>query len=203
MNRLLRSLVFTALIAVVAVPATAGSWSIDTAHSVMNFKVRHLFSKVGGSFEQWEGSLEFDGENPASLTANVMIQTASVNTDNAKRDGHLKSPDFFDAEQFPTISFVSKKVEQGEDGWALVGDFTMHGVTQEIAIPFEFYGAGKDPWGGTRAGFSASFTVNRKDFGIEWNKTLDSGGAMLGDEVVIDLEIEAVEAEAVEAEAGR
>ena len=196
MNRVLRSLVLAGLIALVALPATAGTWSIDAAHSVMNFKVRHLFSKTGGSFDQWEGTLEFDGENPASLSAQVTIQAASINTDNDDRDGHLKSPDFFDVEQFPTISFVSTKTEKRDDGWVVIGDFTMHGVTREIAIPFEFYGAGKDPWGNTRAGFSASITVNRKDFGIEWNKTLDTGGVMLGENVVIDLEIEAVEAQA-------
>ena len=196
MNRVFRSLVLTTLIVLVAVPAVAGTWSIDAAHSVMNFKVRHLFSKTGGSFDQWEGTLDFDGENPASLSGQVTIQTASINTDNADRDAHLKSPDFFDAEQFPTISFVSRKTEKREEGWVLIGDFTMHGVTREVAIPFEFYGAGKDPWGNRRAGFSASLTVNRKDFGIEWNKTLDSGGVMLGEDVVIDLEIEAVETEA-------
>ena len=196
MNRVLRFLALNALIALVAVPATAGTWSIDTAHSVMNFKVRHLFSKTGGSFDQWEGTLEFDGENPASLSAQVTIQVASINTDNEDRDTHLKGPDFFDVEQFPTISFVSKKSEKNEEGWVLIGDFTMHGVTRELAIPFEFYGAGKDPWGNTKAGFSASVTVNRKDFGIEWNKTLDTGGVMLGEDVVIDLEIEALEAQA-------
>jgi polyisoprenoid-binding protein YceI len=201
MNRVVRFLVLNALIALVAVPATAGTWSIDTGHSVMNFKVRHLFSKTGGSFDQWEGTLEFDGVHPASLGAEVTIQTASINTANADRDGHLKSPDFFDVEQYPTIRFVSKTYEHSEDGWALVGDFTMHGVTKEIAIPFEYHGSGKDPWGNRRAGFSASFTINRKDFGIEWNKTLDAGGVMLGDEVVIELEIEAVEAD--EAQSGR
>lgn len=193
MNRLSTSLVLTVAAALIAVPAVAGSWSIDPAHSVLDFKVRHLFSKAGGSFDEWSGTLEFDGSDPATLQADVTIQAASINTDNENRDNHLRSADFFDVEQFPTITFVSTKSEQRDGQWFLVGDFTMRGVTQEVAIPFEFHGSGQDPWGSQRAGFSGELTVNRKDYGIEWNKTLDVGGMMLGDEVDIELEVEAVE----------
>jgi len=193
MKRFLRSAVLTAAVALIAVPAVAGNWAIDPSHSVMNFKVRHIFSKAGGSFHTWEGMLQFDGTDPASLGAEVIIQTASINTDNEGRDEHLRSEDFFNVEEFPTIIFVSKKTEQRDGQWVLVGDFTMLGVTKEVEIPFEFYGSGKNPWGKTVAGFAGSVTINRKDFGMNWNKALDAGGAILGENVVIDLEIEAVE----------
>jgi len=193
MNRFFRSAVLSALLVLIAVPAAAATWSIDPSHSVLNFKIRHLFSKTGGAFGEWQGTLEFDGSNPASLSADVTIMTASINTENEDRDNHLRSPDFFNVEEFPTITFVSKSAEQRDDEWVLVGDFTMLGVTKEVAIPFEFMGAGANPWGQTVAGFSGSVKINRKDFGMVWNKALDAGGAILGEEVTIDLEIEAVE----------
>ena len=193
MNRFFRSAVLSALILLVAVPAVAGTWTIDQSHSVLNFKIRHIFSKTGGTFGEWGGSLEFDGADPATLAGAVTIKTASINTENEDRDNHLRSPDFFNVEEFPTITFVSKSAEQRDGEWVLVGDFTMLGVTKEIEIPFEFMGAGANPWGQTVAGFSGSVTVNRKDFGMVWNKALDAGGAILGEDVTIDLEIEAVE----------
>jgi len=193
MNRFFRSAVLSALILLVAVPAVAGTWTIDQSHSVLNFKIRHIFSKTGGTFGEWGGSLEFDGADPATLAGTVTIKTASINTENEDRDNHLRSPDFFNVEEFPTITFVSKSAEQRDGEWVLVGDFTMLGVTKEIEIPFEFMGAGANPWGQTVAGFSGSVTVNRKDFGMVWNKALDAGGAILGEDVTIDLEIEAVE----------
>jgi polyisoprenoid-binding protein YceI len=193
MKRIFRSLVLSLAVALIAVPAVAGTWTIDPAHSVLNFKIRHIFSKTGGNFGEWGGTLQFDGADPASLGAEVTVQTVSINTENEDRDQHLRSPDFFNVEEFPALTFVSKKVEQHDGEWHLVGDFTMLGVTKEIAIPFEFHGSGKNPWGQTIAGFSGSVTINRKDFGMVWNKALDAGGAILGEEVVIDLEIEAVE----------
>ena len=193
MNRFFRSAILSALVLVVAVPAVAGTWAIDPAHSVLNFKVRHLFSKTGGSFGEWQGTLEFDGADPASLAASVTVMTNSIDTENEDRDNHLRSPDFFNVEEFPTMTFVSKSSEQRDGEWVLVGDFTMLGVTKEVEIPFEFMGAGANPWGQTVAGFSGSVTINRKDFGMSWNKALDAGGAILGEEVTIDLEIEAVE----------
>ena len=193
MNRFFRSAVLSALILLVAVPAVAGTWTIDQSHSVLNFKIRHIFSKTGGTFGEWGGSLEFDGADPATLAGTVTIKTASINTENEDRDNHLRSPDFFNVEEFPTITFVSKSAEQRDGEWVLVGDFTMLEVTKEIEIPFEFMGSGANPWGQTVAGFSGSVTVNRKDFGMVWNKALDAGGAILGEDVTIDLEIEAVE----------
>jgi polyisoprenoid-binding protein YceI len=193
MNRFFRSAMLSALVVLVAVPAVAGTWTIDTSHSVLDFKIRHIFSKTGGEFGEWGGTLEFDPQNPGSLAANVTVQTASIDTDNEDRDQHLRSPDFFNVEEFPTITFVSKSAEQRDGEWVLIGDFTMLGVTREIEIPFEFMGAGQNPWGQTVAGFSGSVTIDRKDYGMVWNKALDAGGALLGNEVTIDLEIEAVE----------
>ena len=193
MNRLFRPVLLTVALALVAAPAVASTWTIDTSHSVLDFKVRHLFSKAGGSFDEWQGTLQFDGQDPSTLQADVTIQVASINTDNEDRDNHLRSEDFFYVEEYPTITFVSKKAEERDGQWYLVGDFTMRGVTKEVAIPFEFHGAGKDPWGNMRAGFSGELTVDRKEYGIEWNKALDVGGVMLGDDVDIELEVEVVE----------
>jgi polyisoprenoid-binding protein YceI len=193
MNRFFRSAMLSALVVLIAVPAVAGTWTIDKSHSVLDFKIRHIFSKTGGEFGDWGGTLEFDPANPSSLSANVTVQTASIDTDNDDRDQHLRSDDFFDVEKYPTITFVSDRTENRDGQWYLIGDFTMLGVTREIEIPFEFLGAGANPWGQTVAGFSGSVTINRKDYGMVWNKALDAGGALLGEDVTIDLEIEAVE----------
>jgi polyisoprenoid-binding protein YceI len=170
----------------------AASWQIDPNHSSVEFKIRHFFSKVTGSFTDWSGAIEFDPENPRAGSVQVVIQTASIDTKNEQRDDHLRSDDFFDAENHPTLTFQSTEVRETEDGWEMVGDLTMRGVTQQVVIPFEFLGSGPDAWGGTRAGFEGETEVNRKDFGISWNKLLDSGGAVLGDDVEIELHIEAV-----------
>jgi polyisoprenoid-binding protein YceI len=176
--------------------AEAAEWQADTTHSVLTFKIRHLFSKVQGGFDEWSANLFFDPEAMEQASVEVTIQAASIDTGNEKRDGHLRSADFFDVEQYPTITFVSSMVEQTDEGYLVHGTLTMHGVSKEIAIPVEFLGAGPDPWGRVRAGFSGSVTIDRKDYGMEWNKALDKGGVMLGDEVEIDIEIEAVEADA-------
>lgn len=171
--------------------ADAATWEVDTAHSILGFKVRHLFSKTAGRFEDWSATVDFDGKNPEKGSVKVVIQTASITTDNPKRDRHLKSGDFFDVEKYPTLEFQSTSVTKGEDGFILHGNLTMHGVTKEIAIPFTLDGIGQDPWGNTRAGFSGSLTLDRQEYGINWNKAMDQGW-MLGDEVQIDIEIEAV-----------
>ena len=193
MNRFFRSAVLGAMVLLIAAPAVAGTWTIDPSHSVLTFKVRHIFSKTGGEFGEWQGTLQFDGKDPSSLGANVTVMTPSIDTDNEDRDNHLRSPDFFNVEEYPTITFVSTATEKRGDGWVLVGDFTMLGVTKQIEIPFEHLGTGANPWGQTVAGFSGSVTIDRKDYGMVWNKALDAGGALLGEEVTIDLEIEAVE----------
>jgi polyisoprenoid-binding protein YceI len=174
--------------------AEAAEWQADTVHSVLSFKIRHLFSKTAGKFDEWSATLDFDSENVEKGRVEVTIQTASINTDNEDRDAHLKSPDFFHVEKYPTMNFTSEKIEKTEDGYLMHGTLTMAGVSKEISIPFEFLGAGQDPWGATRAGFAGKLTINRKDFGIEWNKAMDKGGFILGEDVDIDIEIEAVQA---------
>jgi len=192
MNRLL---MFPSLFLMLLVPATgiAATWKIDPNHSNVGFKVRHFFSKVPGEFTSFEGTIQFDPEQPESGSVEVVIDASSIDTNNEKRDGHLRSPDFFWVEEHPEITFTSTKVERAEDGTLrITGLLDMRGVEKEVVLSTEFLGAGPDAWGGTRAGFTASTTVNRKDWGIEWNQALDQGGVMLGDDVEIQLDIEAV-----------
>ncbi len=207
MNRMISKLAAVLLLTIFVVPmAQAATWEIDPSHSAVTFKVRHFFSNAVGNFTDWSGTIEFDPEYPTKGSVNVTIQTASVNTDSEDRDNHLKSPDFFSVEEFPTITFKSTAVRKTDDGMVMDGDLTLKGKTKKVTIPFEFLGAGPDGWGGTRAGFSGKVTINRQDFGMKWNKVLDTGGAVLGEDVKIDLEIEAVKAvkatEAVKATAG-
>ena len=169
-------------------------FEIDPAHSGVSFKVRHMFTPVPGSFKKFAGTFDYDPAKPKSWTADVTIETASIFTDNEKRDTHLRSGDFFDAEKFPKITFKSKEVKNAtKKGATLLGDLTMHGVTKPVTLKVEIGGMGKDPWGGMRAGFSATTKVNRKDYGIVWNKALDSGGMLLGDDVEISLAVEGAE----------
>jgi len=192
MKRLL--IAFSALsLLLLPVAGLAATWEIDPSHSNVGFKVRHFFSNVPGQFTEFEGTIAFDPEQPEAGSVEVLIQASSVDTDNEKRDGHLQSEDFFWVEKHPELSFRSSRVEAKDDGSLLVtGLLSMRGVEKEVVLEAEFLGAGPDGWGGTRAGFTASTQVNRKDWGIEWNKALDHGGAMLGDDVTIQLDIEAV-----------
>ena len=198
-SRILAAVVATAALASFA-SAAPSNWSVDAAHSEVGFEVKHIFSLVRGVFREAQGTIVFDDANPANIKVDASVQTASVNTGNDKRDGHLKGTDFFDAEKNPTISFKSTKVTAaGKNKYKVTGDFTMHGVTKSVTFDAEFLGAGAvgvggQSWG-SKAGFIASATINRKDFGIVWNKTLDNGGLMLGDDVKINLNIEANAAE--------
>jgi polyisoprenoid-binding protein YceI len=171
-------------------PAT---FTIDPAHTSVTFKVRHLLTKVEGTFRDVSGTITGDPKDPAHASVEFFIKAASIDTRNDQRDKHLRSADFFDVEKYPEITFKSTKiVAKGGDLYDVVGRFTMHGVTKEITVPVTFAGTIKDPWGGIRAGFSVALTLNRKDYGINWNKTLDQGGLMLGDDVEISVEVEAV-----------
>lgn len=187
-----RAILVVAALAALAGGAVAETWNIDAMHSTVGFKVRHFFSKQAGEFNEFEGKIEFDPAKPEGGSVEATIQTASIDTDSENRDNHLRSADFFDAEQFPTIQFKSSNVVRGGDGFMVTGDLTMHGVTKEISFEMAFMGHGPDAWGGTRAGFSAEFKLDRKEFDITWNNTLDAGGTVLGDDVVVSLEIEAV-----------
>jgi len=174
--------------------APAATWNIDTTHSNLEFKVRHFFSQVSGTFTDWQGTLEFDPADPTATEIDVTIQATSIDTKNEKRDNHLRSEDFFWVEKNPELSFRSTSIEKAEDGYKVHGFLNMRGVEKPVILDAEFLGAGPDGWGGTRAGFSATTVVNRKDWGINWNKALDQGGAMLGDDVTITLDLEAVQA---------
>jgi len=170
--------------------AHATSWLIDPAHSSVGFSVRHIFAKVPGSFDKFSGSIEYDPANPTAASVKVDIDPASINTKTQKRDDHLRSADFFDVAKFPTMSFQSTKVTKGEgNALSVEGNLTMHGVTKPVTLAVTFLGAGP-AFGGQRAGFEATTKINRQDFGVSWNKTLDNG-TMLGDDVDINIGIEA------------
>lgn len=172
----------------------AADFVVDPSHSRIGFSVRHLVSKVPGEFKDYEGSFSFDEKKPEASKASFTIKAASINTNFEKRDEHLRSPDFFNTAKHPTLTFVSKKVAPaGKGKYKLQGDITIAGVTKPVTFEVEYAGTAKDPWGGTRAGFTAVSKVNRKDFGMVWNKALDSGGFILGDDVEIKLDLEAIQ----------
>jgi len=170
------------------------TWKIDPSHSAVGFSVRHMVvSKTRGRFTKWSGEIRFDPQNPAASSVEVTIDPASIDTADAQRDAHLRSPDFFDVEKYPVASFRSTKVEdRGGDRYHITGDLTVHGVTRPVVLDAVYEGSGKDPWGGERAGFIASTTIERKDFGLEWNKALDTGGVLVGEKVELSLEVEAI-----------
>lgn len=188
---------FVVALAILALPslAMASSWKIDSAHSDVGFKVRHLMvSNVKGSFNKYTGIVDLHETDITKSKVDVTIDVNSINTNELKRDEHLRSADFFDAAKFPTITFVSKKWSSAANGSLKVaGNLTIHGITREVVLNVEpFSQEIKDPWGNIRRGTSASANINRKDFGLTWNKALDAGGAMIGDEVSIQLEVELV-----------
>jgi polyisoprenoid-binding protein YceI len=168
-------------------------YQIDSAHSVAQFSVRHLMvSNVRGDFTKLSGSLAYDASNPANSSLEARAEVASINTRDEQRDAHLKSPDFFDAEKFPELTFRSKQVAQDGDGLRVTGDLTIHGVTREVTLTVEGPTPEvKDPWGGYRIGATAETKIRRKDFGMTFNMALEAGGVVVGDEVKISIEIEA------------
>ena len=175
--------------------AHALTWDIDPAHSTIDFSVRHMMvSNVRGQFRKFTGSVDVDPANPAAATVKATIEAASVDTGNEKRDEHLRGPDFFEVAKNPQITFVSKKIEAaGDKKWKLTGSLTMHGVTKDVVLDVEGpIGEVKDPYGNTRTGARATTTINRKDFGISFAKTLDGGGLMVGEDIAVTLEIEAM-----------
>jgi polyisoprenoid-binding protein YceI len=180
-----------ALLAGDTVKASPVAWTVDPAHSEVSFRVRHLTGRVRGNFKEYSSSLMAD---PAQLTTGsvtVEVKTASVNTENEKRDTHLRSPDFFDVEKFPAMTFKSTKVEASGKDIAISGDLTLKGVTKPVVLKGTFNGKVTDPWGKERLGFEVSTTIDRRDFGLVWNKLVE-GSSLVGDEVTIDIAIEAV-----------
>jgi polyisoprenoid-binding protein YceI len=185
--------------------AAPGTWKLDPSHTQAGFQVRHFFSMVHGVFHELEGTIVFDEANPDAISVDAMVKVASVDTGNQKRDGHLQTADFFDAEKNPTITVKSTKVTPaGKNKYKIAGDLTMRGVTKPVVFDGEFLGSAPISIGGrsfSKAGFSASTVVNRKDWGINWNRALDNGGVMLDDRVTITLNVEADLAEPAKAEA--
>lgn len=174
------------------VASRATAWAIDPSHSELNFRIRHLLGRVNGTFQKWSGTIVLDTTAWANSSVNVDIQTASIDTREPKRDEHLRSADFFAADSFPTISFRSSKVERRGRQLRVSGLLTMRGKSKPVVLVGSFDGTGKDPWGNQRVAFSASTTVNRQDFGVAWNKAVETG-AMLGDEVTIDITVQGVQ----------
>ncbi|MDB4969717.1 MAG: hypothetical protein JWN44_5406 [Myxococcales bacterium] len=171
----------------------ATEWQFDMQHSGINFMVRHLLvAKVRGRFTRWSGTMRFDEKNPSGSSLDVQIDTNSVDTSEAQRDTHLRSPDFLDVANHPHMTFKSTKVERAGDAtFKVKGDLTIRGVTRPAVLDVEYGGAMRDPWGNERAGFTAKATIDRKEFGITFNQVLDHGGLALGEQISIDIDVEA------------
>ncbi|MGC3955262.1 MAG: YceI family protein [Propionicimonas sp.] len=174
----------------------SGTYNYDPSHSRVGFVARHaMVAKVRGSFDEVTGSATIDGANPAASSLEVTIQAASIDTRDANRDAHLRSADFFDVEQYPTITFVGTGFEITDDSTVEVtGDLTIRGVTKSVTVPFEFGGAAVDPFGNERIGFEGVLVVNRKDWGLTWNAALEAGGVLVSEKVTLELEVSAVKA---------
>jgi polyisoprenoid-binding protein YceI len=173
------------------VPA-AGTWAIDRSHSNVAFRVKHLgLAKTRGRFTAFDGTVVVGGD-PADTSIDVTIEAASVDSNDEQRDAHLRSADFFDVEQHPAITYRSTAVRGRGDAWQVEGDLTINGVTRSVPLDVTFDGVATDPWGGTRAGFTAAAQVNREDFGLTWNAALEAGGFLVGKTVTIDLDVELV-----------
>lgn len=169
----------------------AGTWVVDPAHSEVAFSLRHLaISKVKGKFESFEATL-VTGENPLDSSVTASAEVASINTNQADRDGHLRTGDFFAAEEYPNLTFVSTGVREESGDFFVDGDLTMRGVTRPVTFDFEFGGFGEDPSGSYKAGFTATGVVTREDFGLTWNAPLEKGGLLLGSEVTITVDVQA------------
>lgn len=173
-----------------------GTWNLDPSHTRIGFVARHaMVTKVRGSFNEFEGTADVDGANLGNSKVTVTIQTASIDTRNEQRDGHLRSNDFINPEDHPTINFVSTSVvPTGETTFNLTGDLTIKGTTRPITVPFTFEGAATDPYGNLRAGFEGQAVINRKDFGITWNAPLETGGVLVSDKVTLEFEVSAIKA---------
>jgi len=168
-------------------------WDIDTSHSAIHFWVRHMvISKVHGRFAKWSGAIELDEQDPSRSSVEVRIDAASIDTQVADRDAHLRSADFLDVARYPHLSFRSTRIEKIGQGYRVTGELELHGIAREVTLDAEFAGTGKDPWGNERAGFSAKAALDRREFGLVWNAALEAGGVLVGEKVEIAIELEAV-----------
>lgn len=197
MKRYSRFVAILAVLASFVVPvfAETETFSVDKAHTLVGFRIRHFVSKVEGRFKDFDGTIWIDREHPSASKVELTMQAASIDTSNEGRDKDLRSDNFFDVAKYPTLTFKSTKVEpKGKDAYEVTGDFTMHGVTKSITVPVKNGGfvkvKGRNGMG-EKTGFEISFPLNRKDFGITWNRPLDQGGFMLSDDVEINVQIEA------------
>jgi polyisoprenoid-binding protein YceI len=170
------------------------NWQVDGAHSAINFSVRHMvISKVRGRFTRWNANLQLDTTDLARSAVDVDIEAASIDTGVAERDNHLRTRDFLDAQNHPSLRYRSRGVEVvSPERLRVVGDLTIHGATREVVLDLEFGGRGKDPWGNERAGFTATTSLSRKDFGLVWNQALETGGVLVADRVDIEIELQAI-----------
>jgi polyisoprenoid-binding protein YceI len=175
-----------------AAPALAtDTYTIDTAHSNVTFEIRHLMSTVNGTFDDFGGTFVIDWDNPSASTVEFTISAASINTRNEKRDEHLRSPDFFDVATHPDITFKGSEITKVDGNtYHVHGTLTMRGVAKKVTLPVTYLGEAVDPWGNTKAGFEVETDLDRKEYGIIWNKTLDAGGMILGDEVEIEIDLQ-------------
>jgi polyisoprenoid-binding protein YceI len=177
----------------VAVENISGDYTLDPSHTRIGFSARHaMVTKVRGNFDQFEGSAHVDTANPANSSVTVTIEAASVTTGNEQRDGHLKTPDFFDIANYPQITFVSTDVERDGAEWAITGDLTINGVTKSITVPFEETGSAKDPFGNTRVGFEGEVTIDRTDWNLSFNAALETGGVLVSEKVKLEFDISAI-----------
>lgn len=171
----------------------ADKYDLDLSHSQVGFAVKHMvISTVKGKFNDYSGFVMYDDKDITKSSVEFTVKVASIDTDNEKRDNHLKSPDFFEAEKFPTITFKSKKITKKGDLLSVVGDLTVRDVTKEVEVPFVFNGQIKDNWGNTRIGADATFKINRQDYGVKWSQKLDTGGLVVSDDVTLEIHIEAI-----------
>jgi polyisoprenoid-binding protein YceI len=187
------SIPFALLFVLLSLSSTraADTYLIDKMHSTLGFEVRHLFSKVPGKFNEFSGVLQYDEANPEISNVEVTIDAKSIDTSNAQRDGHLKSPDFFDVAKYPEITFKSKSVKKTGDGkFDVTGDFALHGVTKTVVLKVELLGKGAGPQGVTVSGWEATTSIKRSEYGLTWNNVIE-GTQMVGEDVLIDLKVEA------------
>jgi polyisoprenoid-binding protein YceI len=192
-NRISAMIVCAALVIGAPVASLADTYVIDKDHTSVTFRIRHLFTKVSGRFDAFEGKVDFDSAKPEQTKVEGTIQTKSINTNVENRDKHLRSDAFFDVEKYPTITFASTKVTDIDPkalSGKLHGNLTIHGVEKPVVLDVQFLGKGKDPWGNEKAGFTATTKVNRKDFGLNWNETVETGGLLVGDDVEIEISAE-------------
>jgi polyisoprenoid-binding protein YceI len=176
-----------------ATVTTPTSFAVDKTHSEAVFQIRHLVTRVRGHFTDFSGTIQFDEAHVDQAKVSLTINVASIDTGTADRDAHLRSDDFFAAETFPTVTFISSRVvKKDAEHFDVVGTFTLRNVSKEITVPVTFLGLAKDPWGNMRAGFEGEITVNRKDYGLAWNAALETGGFLVGDDVKISVSLQAI-----------